>query len=145
MTSEIVAGRPYQISVHPDRGFFELVWRGPIGLDSIRSAYSEVATHPDWKPHFNRLVVYTEEAEVGDIDFADLDSMKRALSDWQGRHAPGRQLFGANVVESTFFDALGAVWKTLFKEDEALTVRVFKTRDAALDWLEEVRPGAPVA
>jgi len=142
VTSEAGPERPYEIAVHPDREFFELVWRGQVGLETIRAAYAEVAAHPDWKPHFNRLVVYTADAEIGDVEFADLNSIKAALASWQADHAPGQHLFGANVVETDFFDALGAVWETLSKDNEALTVRIFKARDAAVDWLDAVRGSA---
>lgn len=145
MTSDAPVGPPYEISVHPDRGFFELVWHGQIGLDAVRDAYADVAAHPDWKPHFNRLVVYTAEADLDDMTFADIDAIKTALSDWQADHAPGHSLFGANVVESPFFDALGAVWEALYQGNETLTVRIFKARDAATDWLDGVRLSAPDA
>lgn len=145
MTSEDMDGRPYEIHVHPERGFFELVWRGRIGADAVRDAYADVAAHPDWKPHFNRLIVYKAEAEIGDVEFADLDAVKTALADWQAHHAPGHHLYGANVVESPFFDALGAVWANLSRDNEALTVRIFKARDAAVDWLENVARSAPDA
>ena len=145
MTSEAESTRPYEISVYPDRGFFELVWRGRIGLDTVRAAYAEVVAHPDWKPHFNRLVAYKAQAEVGDIELSDIDAIKTELIGWQADHAPGQHLFGANVVESPFFDALGAVWEALSRDNEDLTVRVFKARDAAVDWLDEVARSAPDA
>lgn len=135
MTSEAAGLSPCEVRIHPDLNLVEFRWTGTLNLETVLAAYDEAAAHPDWRPHFNRLSLYADDLPGSDFDYETVQLIRQGLDDWQAKNAPGQHVRAASVVGSPFNGVVAAIWQALSRDSEGVTVQVFRSRDAALDWL----------
>ncbi|WP_291843679.1 hypothetical protein [Maricaulis sp.] len=145
MTSDRAGNGRNEVRIHAEAGFAEFVWRGEINRDTLMDAYDRAAAHLEWRPYFNRLSVFEVDMSVGDVDFDAVREIRQAVDDWQAQHAPGERIYAANLVLSPFAEVLASVWAALPRDSDRLCVQVFRTRPAALEWLDSVRRAPPAA
>ncbi|WP_323760832.1 hypothetical protein [Maricaulis sp.] len=144
MISDPGGPAPCEVRVDAGLGLVEFNWTGPVNLGTVLAAYDRAAAHPDWRPNFNRLSVYADDLPGSDLDFDTVQSIRQGLDAWQATNAPGQHVRAASVVASPFNGVLAAVWQALSRDSDGVTVEVFRSRGAALDWLVAGSSDTPV-
>lgn len=145
MISEAAGSSPCEVRIHPHLHLAEFRWTGTLNLQTLLAAYDEAAAHPDWRPHFNRLSLYADDLPGTDFDYETVQSIRQGLDDWQVKNAPDQHVRAASVVASPFNGVVAAIWQALSRDSEGVTVKVFRSRDTALDWLVAEPSDTPVA
>ncbi|WP_300542599.1 hypothetical protein [Maricaulis sp.] len=122
-----------------EREIVEIIWSGALSAEAVMRMLDQLAAHPEWKPHYNRLVTYTSELAPGHVDFEALQAFKRVQDRWHAEHIPGEFIHAANVYTLDAMAALVRVWEVLTEKGPYFQVRGFRTREEAVAWLESVK------
>lgn len=114
---------------------FEAHFTGKVTADEIVQNYMEMIQSPEWGPDVVRLIVIEAGSDLSDITL-DLfqNRFVQLLEDTAEIAGPPNK--NAWVFESELTASIGQLWELMPQAGELDVFRVFRTRKAALDWLE---------
>jgi len=126
---------PYTRTFNAQARRFEAHFNGKVTADEIVQNYMEMIQSPEWGPDVVRLIVIEAGSDLSDITL-DLfqNRFVQLLEDTADIAGPPNK--NAWVFESELTAAIGQLWELMPEAGELDVFRVFRTRKAALDWLE---------
>jgi hypothetical protein len=126
---------PYTRTFNAQARRFEAHFNGKVTADEIVQNYMEMIQSPEWGPDVVRLIVIEAGSDLSDITL-DLfqNRFVQLLEDTADIAGPPNK--NTWVFESELTAAIGQLWELMPEAGELDVFRVFRTRKAALDWLE---------
>ena len=126
---------PYTRTFNARARRFEAHFNGRVSADEIVQNYMEMIHSPEWAPDVVRLIVIEAGSDLSDITL-DLfqNRFVQLLEDTAEIAGPPNK--NAWVFESELTAPIGQLCELMPEAGELDVFRVFRTRKAALDWLE---------
>ena len=131
---------PYERHFDPEKRWFEAHFSGKVTVEEIIQNYMEMIRSPEWGPDVLRLIVVEDGSDLSDITLDVFQTRFLQVLD-ETKEIAGPPNKNAWVMESPFDTGIGKVWEMMPEAQKRDVFRIFRTRQAAVEWLEEGSDG----